>query len=384
MRIPALALAALVSVGGCDGAATALPDEPAPSPPSRGSLILSNVTSGGAFDMDGYLLAVDGGPQIEMDANQDTTLFDVASGTHTVELRGLASNCDASSGLIKTVNVRPGIAATAAFQIACEAPPELSRVRLLVSTGRALTLMNADGTARVTVLEGSAADWAPAPSPDGTKIAFTRANRGSTDLMVTNSDGTGTRFLAADVSSPDWSPDGRRIAVGGSSIRAIAMDSGDSRSLTVPTSRGYDSPRWSPDGQRIAYTRFFGDSDDVWVMNADGSAGIEFETGSPPVWSPDGEWIAYRPATGSFGTTILARHSDGSATRSLFESPTVAFFPTDWSRDGSMLLMIGVRGPLSRRTPDLYLVRLSDGGLWRLTALGGPVIGRFWEPIVAR
>ena len=82
-----------------------------------------------------------------------------------------------------------------------------------------LWVMNADGSGQTLLYAGSASrEWAPAWSPDGTKIAFTSdksttATPGdNTNLWVMNADGTGATQITTDTDvenrKPQWSPDG--------------------------------------------------------------------------------------------------------------------------------------------------------------------------------
>ena len=56
-------------------------------------------------------------------------------------------------------------------------------------------------------------------------------------------------------------------------------------------------PAWSPDGTRIAFFSNRSDSNDIWVMDADGENQRELTNGSAddrrPAWSPDGARIAF-------------------------------------------------------------------------------------------
>jgi TolB protein len=85
-------------------------------------------------------------------------------------------------------------------------------------------------------ISGNRGDNAPAPSPDGTKIAFMSAERGATnwEIWVMNADGSNPQQLTSNGSN-----DGL--------------------------------PAWSPDGQSIAFASDQGGQWAIWVMNADGS-----------------------------------------------------------------------------------------------------------------
>ena len=112
----------------------------------------------------------------------------------------------------------------------------------------------------------------PRPSPDGTRVAFTRVTvneKGEgydTALWIVPADGSalparltvGTRD-----SQPRWSPDGKRIAFVRAPMRdgkpeppqlhILSLSGGEAWRLTdVP--RGASAAVWSPDGKRIAFT----------------------------------------------------------------------------------------------------------------------------------
>ena len=79
----------------------------------------------------------------------------------------------------------------------------------------------------------------------GARQLFVMPLRGGAPLQVTASE--------LDISDPQWSPDGRRLAF--IRDRAIwVVDADGSRQIRVTEHPGGDiRPRWSPDGHRLAF-----------------------------------------------------------------------------------------------------------------------------------
>lgn len=152
-------------------------------------------------------------------------------------------------------------------------------------------------------------DWAPAWSPDGTRIAFTRSTdgRGSFRIFVMRANGGGMRRLTRGRFDDQaaWSPDGRWIAYASSpsdmanpaavrraGIRVVRPD-GRGDHLVIG---GWGSafPSWTPDG-RLAYALHPEEPGSwpascrrprarcgwVWAARADGTGRRPFVHGSP-------------------------------------------------------------------------------------------------------
>ncbi len=87
-----------------------------------GSLSVSTTTSGGTPDPDGYTVTVNGGGSQPIGNNGNVTFSGLTAGSHTVTLSGLASNCTATGGTSRTVNVPAGGSTSASFSVSCPTP----------------------------------------------------------------------------------------------------------------------------------------------------------------------------------------------------------------------------------------------------------------------
>jgi Tol biopolymer transport system component len=179
-----------------------------------------------------------------------------------------------------------------------------------------------------------------------------------------------------------WSPDGGSIAyVKGSNYSGnIAVMNVADGTIATLTSSGLDnSPDWSPDGTRIAFQRNDdAGQPDIYVMNAsDGSnitrltSGIGVQGG--PSWSPDGSRIAFTCADDSGAFDICAINSDGTGLVHLTSGPERDVNP-DFSPDGSQIAFA--------RDNELRYLRLADGTVTAPTntILISPMARPDWSP----
>jgi Domain of unknown function (DUF1906)/WD40-like Beta Propeller Repeat len=180
--------------------------------------------------------------------------------------------------------------------------------RLVFGSGRErhrrITLMRSDGLGRHALAGTGGDDFAPAVSPDGTRIAFTGRRGANTDVWVMNADGSGlrrlTRWQGFD-GFPAWSPNGRTIAFdsdrGGSmDVWTIGTFGGALHRRTF--AKGFDGfPDWSPDGRSIAFSSQRRGTADIWTIGPAGGNPRRVTslpgTETAPVWSPDGLLLAF-------------------------------------------------------------------------------------------
>jgi TolB protein len=93
---------------------------------------------------------------------------------------------------------------------------------------------------------------------------------------------------------------------------------------------------------------------------------------SAPAWSPDGQWLAFgrAPADAASGRQLWLMRPDGSEARALTSDPNFFHGPPAWSPDGATLLYQRFDLSDPAATPEVWQLRLADGGA-TLIAAGG-------------
>ncbi len=132
----------------------------------------------------------------------------------------------------------------------------------------------------------------------------------------------------------------------------------DARAISSPTStvarpvpiedlfysRRVSSPAWSPDGRRIAFTTNLTGRANLWVVNADGGWPLQLAVSDDrqngAVWSPDGKWIVYQQDFGgSEYYDLFAVPSEGGAPVNLTNSPDISETSALFSPDGKTIAL---------------------------------------------
>jgi Tol biopolymer transport system component len=190
------------------------------------------------------------------------------------------------------------------------------------AVGGPIQVVRADGSGRRRVTSGRF-DHAPAWSPEGRRLAFTRSARvgGADFLYVVAADGTGLQRLGPQGASPAWSPDGARLAFWQRTAEGVVLavyNFAGPRVVTLTRTFAAFSraPRWSPDATRLLLTvcGAFGQCR-VDVAAADGSGVARLLPGSDPAWSPDGARFAFVTRRLCAASSVFVANADGSRLR---------------------------------------------------------------------
>lgn len=176
-----------------------------------------------------------------------------------------------------------------------------------------------DSIRRIT--ESTWWDDLPSLSPVGNALAFLSNQSGSTQIWVSERDGT------------------------------------NARQLTFGPGHLVLSPQWSPDGRQIAFSSAVGGNRDIYGVRADGTSPtrLTFDAADDgnPSWSRDGRWIYFR--------------SDRQGQAQIWKMP---------ASGGEAVRMTDGEGVQARESSDgkyLYFVRnIPTAGLWKVPAEGGP------------
>ncbi|MDZ7720152.1 MAG: DUF5050 domain-containing protein [Balneolaceae bacterium] len=352
---------------------------------ATGSLEITTET-GGTNPDDSYEVLVNDQTET-IGANETITISDLEGADYSVELTGIADNCEVVNGENpRTVTITADQTTSTTFEVNCAEAlsgaltftsfrdgnaniytisDDGTNIRQLTDHGeldgqaaispggtkiaftserdgnREIYLMNSDGSGLTRLTNNSVRDELPAWSPDGNQLAFSSQRDGVDDIFIMDSDGSNVTKVTTDPevdTHPTWSPDGNTLAFqtlrdGDWTIYSISTDGSDATLLTESDAQSDRDPEYSPDGSQIAYSRNTDNGEEIFVMDSDGTNHTQITNNDSqdilPTWSPNGDFIGFQ-SNRAGGANIHIIGSDGSSPSRLTESGAFDEFP-HWS-----------------------------------------------------
>ncbi len=241
-----------------------------------------------------------------------------------------------------------------------------------------ICIMNADGSGyrRITT-EDNVRHFYPSLSPDGQSVVYSQYREDNVyEIYELNlADGVARRLTErlGVVTAPEISPDGTRIvfvrwtpASDQYQIWVMNRDGGEPHRL--PQASGWD-PTWSPDGRQILFAADLDGSNQLYVMNADGSRGTQL-TSLPALrgrsdWSSSGQIVTYSGE--SWGRELFLMNSDGSGLHQISPPGGNSQGPS-FSPDGKWIAFTAYFDRMNDINGcEIYAIRADGSGLRRLT-----------------
>jgi dipeptidyl aminopeptidase/acylaminoacyl peptidase len=237
---------------------------------------------------------------------------------------------------------------------------------------------------------------APAISPDGSQVVFTRAwvdkvkDQTRSNVWVIDVAGTRLRELTRGSwrdTAPVWSPDGTRIALlsdrdGTTQVHVLFVTTGELAQLTH-VERAPAGLTWSPDGRQLAFTAFVPDDDPILPVSLPKRPrGAEWAKGATIVdrltWARDGEGPVEKGYTHVFTLDAVTGGTPRQITSGAFNHAGPR-----WSSDGRTLYVSGIRKPEAEylnNDSEIYAIDLATLAVTTLTDRKGPDTGPVVSP----
>jgi Tol biopolymer transport system component len=251
--------------------------------------------------------------------------------------------------------------------------------------------MDSDGQNQIPLTANGVDDFAPAYSPDGERIAFTREDATGTTgaIFVMDHDGQNPTPLTSgdffDV-HPSFSPDGQRIvfqrSVSSNESEIFVMGANGENPTPLTSDPALDlTPSFSPDGQSIVFVRGTLADLNVFVMGPNGENQTPL-TGTPdldfdPSWSPDGQRIAFQRNESGGDVRNYVMDASGANQTPLRTNPFTDFDPF-FSPDGQRIVF---GAGVSSGDFHIFVMDADGQNAVPLTSDPGEASGPNWQPL---
>lgn len=254
---------------------------------------------------------------------------------------------------------------------------------------------NTGDSARLT--NNTSNDISPAFIPDSDGIGFVSDREPGWNLYAMSKSGDDEEAVTSDetmaLDYPNWSPDGKSIAVSMAlgckppvtdcyyDIYTITADGAEVQQLTdTPAPASEWVPVWSPDGEKIAFGSDRDGDSEIYVMNRDGSNLKQLTDNDGydgnPSWSPDGKTIVFDTDRDSVSDwDIYFMDANGANPRAV-TSNTTNDFDASFSPDGNWLVYLTDRDGDN----EIVIIDINGENQKRLTQNTFKDIAPIWIP----
>ncbi|MDB4907724.1 MAG: peptidase [Gemmatimonadetes bacterium] len=187
---------------------------------------------------------------------------------------------------------------------------------------------------------------------------------------------------AGQIEAASLSPKGERaVFAARGDIFTVPIEHGYTRNLTHSSGAHDRSPDWSPDGSRIAYISDASGEEEVWTVAQDGSSKpVQLTTGGKaqrfnPQWSADNSRIAFSDKDGKLYVLRVADRNVSEIADELSGRIT----DYTWSPTGNSLAW-SQTDVEDKRTSSIYVWQASDAKAHRVTTVGFNEFTPSWDP----